>query len=462
MRRGAASRASAGFTLVELTVALIAGLIVALGIMTLSREATRTFHEEVRTSATEATLRTAIDRLTADLQRAGYMSTGNIAIDPMIATPLGQSNLQNIPNNLAGLRRLSAIQLQEGGSVTTNGLPLSAQQSPVLNPDLIEIGGNLTSSEQFEVQDIVPAGGCMRINISAQSPAILRIIAGNDAGAAGGDPEMRNLFQPVPADLATQFIVRLVDPTGRSQYLVTCRGATNAAGLVPTPFVLVDNATPIVTAQQTGGNGGVSGALAPGGTVAGAACAGCWVNAVQIVRWEITSAGSTDGEPAQYVNALNTPEAGSGADPNKYDLMRSFVAADGTLVPETSEIVAEYAVDLDVAFSVDAGTAIQPVLVSYPFDDTTNATVNQSSTWAPNVDLNPPLPPRGPQRIRAVRVRVATRVPQPDRSVNVPVANVGGQAFLYRYAVPTIPGWTRVRTITSEVSLPNQSANYYP
>ena len=37
-----------GFTLIELTVALVAGLIVALGIMALSREATRTFHDEVR------------------------------------------------------------------------------------------------------------------------------------------------------------------------------------------------------------------------------------------------------------------------------------------------------------------------------------------------------------------------------------------------------------------------------
>ena len=43
-----------GFTLIELTVSLVAGLIVALGIMALSREATRTFNEEARGSAAEA------------------------------------------------------------------------------------------------------------------------------------------------------------------------------------------------------------------------------------------------------------------------------------------------------------------------------------------------------------------------------------------------------------------------
>ena len=37
-----------GFTLVELTVSLVAGLIVALGIVGLSRSATKTFNEEIR------------------------------------------------------------------------------------------------------------------------------------------------------------------------------------------------------------------------------------------------------------------------------------------------------------------------------------------------------------------------------------------------------------------------------
>lgn len=45
-----------GFSIIELSVALTAGLIVTLGIVALSREATRTFHEEVRASAAEATL----------------------------------------------------------------------------------------------------------------------------------------------------------------------------------------------------------------------------------------------------------------------------------------------------------------------------------------------------------------------------------------------------------------------
>ena len=65
----------------------------------------------------------------------------------------------------------------------------------------------------------------------------------------------------------------------------------------------------------------------------------------------------------------------------------------------------------------------------------------------------------------SVRARVATRAAQPDRDANVPVINRAGETFLYRYclvgpcpAVPDgVPRWARVRTITTEVSLPNQA-----
>ena len=105
-----ARRRSAGFTLVELTVALLAGLIVAMGIVSLAKESTQTFHEEVRAAAAEAALRTAVDRLGADLARAGYMSTGNVLADTNIARPIGAGDAP-IPLGMAGLRRLASIRL---------------------------------------------------------------------------------------------------------------------------------------------------------------------------------------------------------------------------------------------------------------------------------------------------------------------------------------------------------------
>ena len=227
-----------GFTLVELTVALVAGLIVAMGIVGLSHEATATFNEEVRTSAAESGLRTAVDRVRADLQRAGYMSTGNIMSDNMIATPAGQSNVWGIGANMHGLLQLAAIQLTENGSVTNNpGIAtLSAAQSPALAPDLLLIGGNMTCAEQFDVQAVLPpAGNCQQILLSPVSPAIYRVATAGLANIPLASAELNNAFAPVVGNGATaQFMVRLLDDTGHSQYLATCQQA-DVAGITASP-----------------------------------------------------------------------------------------------------------------------------------------------------------------------------------------------------------------------------------
>ncbi|MGH7295340.1 MAG: PilW family protein, partial [Polyangiaceae bacterium] len=236
------SPSQAGFTLIELTVSLVAGLIVALGIMTLSREATRTFNEEMRGSAAEATLRTAVDRLRADLSRAGYMSTANIMLDPMIArSPADTSNVVHTAATMKGILRLASINLTPEGSLAQNTLALSSVQSPALAPDMFEIGGNMTVAEEFPVQMIIPStGACTRIYLSAASPAMYRI-APTGFGTVAAGQELRNAFQPVPAALSTQFIVRLVDTTGHTQYLATCPEQV-AAGFVggTQPYVEID------------------------------------------------------------------------------------------------------------------------------------------------------------------------------------------------------------------------------
>jgi type II secretory pathway pseudopilin PulG len=461
---------TAGFTLIELTVALVAGLIVATGIVGLSRSATATFHEEMRNAAAEASLRTAIDRLRADLQRAGYMSTANIMMDTNIArAPTDPNTVQGIDSTMAGLLRLAAIHLEDGGSVVQNALALSAEQPIALAPDYIEIGGNLTTADQFEVAVVQPpTGNCQRILMVPTSAAMYRL---NAVGATAAPTELRNIFQPVPAGMSTQFIVRLVDDSGRTQYLATCPEAVTAGFTTltgapqPYPYVDVDSThTPVRTAQSTQTVSSLS------GYAAGRA----WVNPVQIVRWEITGPGGKDAEPAQYVNALdNLPLQATTQDTTKYDLMRTFVDATGVLVPETSEIVAEYAVDLDFAFTVQTGPDDHhPALLTYGFD--TGAT---NSAWAKNVSTAPyTAGSPGPQRIRAVRVRLVTRTAQPDRTANVGVSDQSGvfnqntnEEFLFRYCVvapcPNPPDrvmrWARARTMTTEVRLPNLARYYY-
>jgi len=444
-------RSARGFTLVELTVALLAGLIVAIGVIGLSREATRTFHEEMRSSAAEATLRTAVDRLRTDLQRAAFMSTGNLSGDPFIAKAPGQNNWDNLPNGMNGLRKLASIRLIEGGSVVNGGLTLSGVQNPALAPDAIEIGGNMTSAEQFWVDHIVPGSsvcGGQRLVLTVTG-AIYRLTSTGNTQPA---QELDAIFQPAAG---RQFMVRVVDVTGRQQFVMTC--AAQAAGFVgPSPYVDIDPSTPVLTPQQTQTQGGLS------------ALSGGFVNPVQLVRWEIDSATIESQNLPQYATALDNQSLAYGTvDPNKYDLVRMYMDAADKPVWETAEVVAEYAVDLDFAFSVDQGTSLQPKIVSFPFDDANDA------LWAPDVSQQVAAPyVPGPQRIREVRVRVATRTQLPDRTANVPVPLFGGtpSQYLFRYCVDTNPScttndgtprWSRVHSVTAEVSLPNQARFFW-
>jgi type II secretory pathway pseudopilin PulG len=457
-RANARPRGEEGFTLIELTVSLVAGLIVAMGIVGLSRDATHTFHEEMRSAAAEANLRTAIDRLRADLARAGYMTTGNVILDPLIAKLPGA--VTPIPAGFLGLGRLSSIYLQQGGSLVET--PLSAQQTSPMTPDMIDIAGNMTSTDQYVVDIIQPgggSGGCTRIFMNGQSPSMYRILG---LGAAGAS-ELNNLFQPT-TNSASQFIVRLVDKTSHSQFLATCPGVqpTGIAAApgtgTPEPYVDIDPLTPVQTALATGTVGGLNGYGS-----------GSLVNPVQIVRWQLMAAAN---EPAQYVASPlgHQPLTGNAIDPTKYDLVRSYIDAQtGNVVPGTTEIVAEYAVDLEFAFSVDAGTStLLPIMQTFPFDSA--AKTGNNAPWAPNIVVTPPVAFKGSEMIRSVRVRLVTRAAEPDRTLDVPVPNPT-PPFTYRYCV--LPGgcdpmnlagvlqYARARTVTAEVALPNQSRNYY-
>jgi len=84
-----------------------------------------------------------------------------------------------------------------------------------------------------------------------------------------------------------------------------------------------------------------------------------------------------------------------------------------------------------------------------------------------------PIANQGPQRIRSVSVRLSTRAAQADRSntIAVPGDPKMPTTYLYRYCVLSggcnattnvnLLQYARMRTLTMEVSMPNQSASYW-
>lgn len=473
-RRAARER---GFTLIELIVAMVAGLIVALSVVALSREASNTFHEETRVASAEMQLRTAMDRLRADLQRAAFMSTGNIFIDPTILTTPGTAT------NVAG------ISLATYGSSTTAmdlyslaGLRLWQNTSPAamtlnavnnVSPDAIDIAGNMTGVEILSVGP-TPKGlgggpaiqnntGCnstgQRIYLDVLStPALWRTVGMSPTGTdATYGAQLVSAFQPVQGK---SFIVRIVDNnTHKVQYAATCKttnpttqwtssnaepGSWNPQGasVPPTPYIdLQSNAITLNGTQ-------------PDATI----------NPVQIVHWQVVP------------TVINAP---GGTDSTKYDLTRQYVDATGALVG-SPEVVAEYAVDLKFAFTVDnvasttgdystqAGT---PMIVN-AFEDGSNGTI-KNSVVAGDVQ-NSAVPYAGgvePQRIRSVRVRLVTRSPLQDRSDPLtPAGPAAENDYLYRYCLVANattcssagnPVFARTRTMITEVSLPNQAKLWF-
>lgn len=428
-------RRAAGFTLVELMVAMVAGLIVAMAVVGISRDATNTFHEETRVASAETNLRTAIDRIRLDVQRAAFMATGNIQRDR--AVPLLPTDPK--PTPVGKLGNLSSIVLTQDSNATLT--PQSLRNDP-LRPERLELFGNYTTADLFaasQIQSGASSCGGPRVVLATNTAAMYRVFA-----STAPDDALKRMFQPIDA---TEFFVRLTDHDqgvgghGRSIYVKGCRERT--AG------VLAGTNTPYVDLDPTTGGNILTKDFAYNFSV----------NPVIGVRWEIRALDAGQSSDNGYA-ALMTSDGGTGGP--KYDLLRSYLDANGD--PAGSpEVVAENAVDLAFAFSVDRGnygddlTNPTPNLVSYGFGDPLNATIAPADLQAADAF---------PQRIRSVRIRLSTRAALPDRPSSMmlppPPATNG---YPVRYCANpdgctedgTRTDWARMRTVTTEVALPNQA-----
>jgi len=403
-----------GFTLPELLIASMAGLIIALTVVALSRDATLTFHDELRVSTAEMTLRLAGERLRSDLQRASYMSSPNILLDPFVTRDPGVAPPQ-IPRNTlpAGAQTLAGLRLMNEGSLGSNvgALTIPAngdltQYSATMNglrPDAIVISGNMTTSDEY-LGGVVEGGGCGgggdSIDLAKlEDPAVKRLM---DSGLA-------KAFQPVPG---VTFMARVSDPTGKYFDYVPVCGVNQLTGVVQLGAKLIPATSSGTANAGTAGFGRVT------------------INPIQSVAWYVRRAPNTTLDPQGRF--------GNG----RFELVRQWVDASGTLVG-TPEVVAEYVVDLKFAFTVTQGAN----MVALPFGDVNN------QAWT--TDLTNPV--QGPQRIQAVRFRLSTRAALPDRDQDIPATD----GVVYRYCLTQTAGvctqYARVRTLVSEAALVNQS-----
>ena len=233
-------------------------------------------------------------------------------------------------------------------------------------------------------------------------------------------------------------------------------------GGIAKPYVYTANCP--LTGAQTGT------ITATNGNTAGLAT----VNPIQTARWEITTNVPASGHqrPRQH------PAAGRAQDNAKYDLVRWLVDGNGNTLPETEEVVAEYAVNIDFAFSVDSEVYPPRYGGPTPASSRSTSATSRNATVAGSASASSTSPANGGadrarsrSASRAIRFEIETRAAQADRKASIPVQTVadgGGGQFLYRYCMTatgcsgtSLTQWARVRTLVGEVGLSNQQQAFY-
>lgn len=407
------SGAERGFTLIELVVALSAGLMVSMSALLLSRNATKFFQNEARISATQLAATLGMNRLTQDLQRAAFLSTRNNANDRALCTGAG------FPPSLAGL---AGLQFRIGGSAASHPADLVQSTDPQngLNPDSVVIAGSMDASERFAIVWTSEAGGTRSVDLQLDG-AIARL----RQTAKQNGLTLAQVLQPIFRQ--GRFLRFIDDGNGQGNVWGVINGV-NVTGPEGAELVrvMLQNSPTIPLKTQTTTCGLTEGANT-----------GVFVSVVSRVLYDLRSL-KNDPVYAPLVAPDPTTAPLTGED-FRTELVRVELAPNDTQIAGTLELVAELAVDLKFGVTKaplpGSATAFNPQMTTFGFN-------------APDVMTSP-------DQVRAVQVRLSTRARIPDRE-----NPLGASGRNYRFAVlqpPIRERFTRLRTLNATVALPNQA-----
>jgi prepilin-type N-terminal cleavage/methylation domain-containing protein len=403
------SAQSAGFTLIELMVALTAGLIVSLAVLALARDAGRFYQRESRMSNATVSGLVGFERLRADLARAGFLASPNISRDPRLC---GGTNA-NWP---VGLRNLASIQLSTP-DVLYPALTANGRTPPVLT-----LAGSYGLPDVYGGR-IVPAGNNTVFYLSTQEGAGALRRLGNS-----GMPDTPTMTASFPSGRA----VRVVQ-NGKEYYapIVSATGG-------PQPTVTIDPRL-IQFRSGTQINCGLSDAIGSGASTA-------TINVVNFIQYAVRQPQTPTGIAA-YKNLFDNSAAAPG-ETGRTELTRVELDIAGNVLDGTEEVVAEYAVDLNL--QVTAVTSIVGCC------DPSLTLLSPGDPKFPTFTGPVYLSPNTPELTRSVRVRLGVRSREADRTTNIPSTATQG-LFRFDIGAGTPETFARVRTFQADVALHNQA-----
>jgi hypothetical protein len=396
---------------VELLVAMMAGLMVAAAAFSFSKQSTRVFAQEARVSSAQMSVLTGFQRLQADVARASYMSTPDMLRDlnfNRVCAP-GYNDWPEAMQELTGLRVTS-----------TDGAP-----------DVVRITGNLSSAEMFPVRAIAEdaAGSGHIVYLQANTGPITR--AGFLEDGKDYDAAFKEVFK-------AGRLLRILDQEGRMEFEVIKDSSYVLGGQ---PLVVTFGPLPLKGELSTE----LGSTSAPCG-IAGFGV-GVQANPVSVVEYRIASLASVPPyRDTIYHNDYYVEES----DDNRMELVRSEVlfaeqAGGGLSEQPAPELVAEFAVDLQIGVRTSAGG---PGLTYFPPGSVEDLTEPAATDQPGNAAT-------GPTAIRTVELRLVVRSREPDRAGDTdPDDPLRAGGFMFR--APVNGQFARARTLLADVALMNQ------
>lgn len=381
-----------GFTLVELMVAMTGALFLSASVFMVAKQTTGLYQEESRAANANLTSIVGFERLRADLARAGFMASPNIATDSRVC---GSKNVSQWPPMLQ--------QLQSITFASTADLP-NVYAENGLAPQEVVIAGNFTSAEAIPVRSIEQLGSNVNVYLQVASGAMARLGFSSDVAVQE---------QVLQTTFPTGRLARIVDRAGRHHYGLITGIATSP------PTVTLSTTSAIIQFRDGSSLGcGIHGNET-----------GSTINTVNFIRYRIGAPSSND-----YDAVLNVEADLADYQADRRELLRVELdptSADGeTLGPE--ELIAEYAMDLQFRVTVQQLTGLEYI------ND-----AEQLFDWAG--------PGKNAHMVRSIHAWLSVRSRQPDRSSDIPVET--GPRYRVQLA-PNV--FARMRTVQSRIALHNQ------
>lgn len=150
MKRASSRSRRDAFTLVELMVSIVAGLIAITTIYSLASGATRHFQDQQRVSQTQTALRLALEQIRADFERAGFGGTPSSRAEVRCTTPANE---------------IQAVEFLDNADSAL--LPFPAVN--VVEADGIRFVGNYATSGTYLAVGTNATGGSIRLQTTWQA-----------------------------------------------------------------------------------------------------------------------------------------------------------------------------------------------------------------------------------------------------------------------------------------------------